>query len=143
MVLAVSTRIRSSVLPALGLAVIAVGLSACGSSNGAGSTQSFKGPAYEVTTSVISGLGTILVDGKGYSLYLFEPDHQSGKSTCYVTCAVDRSPAHGAVELAASDRRDRCDRLQAVYDPPTRRHDPGDLQRVAPVPVGAGHVSMS
>ena len=40
----------------------------------------------------MSGLGTILIDGKGYSLYLFEPDHQSGKSACYGTCAVEWSP---------------------------------------------------
>jgi predicted lipoprotein with Yx(FWY)xxD motif len=49
-------------------------------------------PVYEVTTSAVSNLGTILVDGKGYSLYLYEPDHQSGKSTCYVTCAVEWAP---------------------------------------------------
>ena len=73
---------RRSARAAFAFAVIALGLSACGSSNGAGSTNAnFSGPAYEVTTNDISGLGTVLVDGKGYSLYLFEPDHQSGKST--------------------------------------------------------------
>ena len=33
------------------------------------------------------GLGTVLVDGQGRTLYLFEPDMQSGGSTCYGSCA--------------------------------------------------------
>lgn len=45
------------------------------------------GAAYEVKTATVSGLGTVLVDGAGRTLYLFEPDKQSGRSTCYGTCA--------------------------------------------------------
>jgi len=41
---------------------------------------------YEVTTSPITGLGTILVDGEGLTLYMFEPDRQSGRSTCAGEC---------------------------------------------------------
>lgn len=44
-------------------------------------------PIYEVTTGNVKGLGTVLVDGQGMTLYLFEPDKQSGTSTCYGTCA--------------------------------------------------------
>jgi predicted lipoprotein with Yx(FWY)xxD motif len=43
-------------------------------------------PFYEVTTASVPGLGTILVDGGGLTLYMFEPDMQSGKSTCYGEC---------------------------------------------------------
>ena len=41
---------------------------------------------YEVTTASVAGLGTILVSGEGFTLYMFEPDRQSGKSTCYGEC---------------------------------------------------------
>jgi predicted lipoprotein with Yx(FWY)xxD motif len=57
------------------------------------STTSTTGPAtapapvYEVTTGSVDGLGTVLTDGHGLTLYLFAPDNKSGKSTCYGTCA--------------------------------------------------------
>ncbi len=41
---------------------------------------------YAVDTGTVKGLGTVLVDGKGLTLYMFVPDKQ-GKSTCYGTCA--------------------------------------------------------
>jgi predicted lipoprotein with Yx(FWY)xxD motif len=44
-------------------------------------------PYYEVKTGTVAGLGTVLVNGQGLTLYMFVPDHQSGKSTCYNTCA--------------------------------------------------------
>jgi predicted lipoprotein with Yx(FWY)xxD motif len=40
----------------------------------------------------VSGLGNVLVDGQGRTLYLFEPDKQSGQSTCYATCAQGWPP---------------------------------------------------
>jgi predicted lipoprotein with Yx(FWY)xxD motif len=43
-------------------------------------------PFYEVSTGSVAGLGTVLVNGEGFTLYMFEPDHQSGKSTCYGEC---------------------------------------------------------
>lgn len=49
-------------------------------------------PVYEVSTGTVGGLGTVLVDGQGFTLYLFEPDKQSGKSTCYGTCAQGWPP---------------------------------------------------
>jgi len=42
---------------------------------------------YEVRTGTVKGLGSVLVDGHGMTLYLFVPDNQQGKSTCYGTCA--------------------------------------------------------
>lgn len=49
-------------------------------------------PTYAVTTRSVSGLGTILVDGKGRTLYLFAPDHDSGRSRCYSLCANQWPP---------------------------------------------------
>jgi predicted lipoprotein with Yx(FWY)xxD motif len=43
-------------------------------------------PFYEVSTGSVAGLGTILVNGEGFTLYMFEPDRQSGKSTCFGEC---------------------------------------------------------
>ncbi len=41
---------------------------------------------YEVATASLAGLGTVLVNGEGLTLYMFEPDRQSGKSTCFGEC---------------------------------------------------------
>ena len=49
-------------------------------------TTTALSPFYEVTTGSVPGLGTILVDGEDLTLYMFEPDMQSGKSTCYGEC---------------------------------------------------------
>jgi predicted lipoprotein with Yx(FWY)xxD motif len=44
-------------------------------------------PTWEVQTGKVSGLGTVLVNGQGLTLYMFVPDKQSGTSTCYGQCA--------------------------------------------------------
>jgi predicted lipoprotein with Yx(FWY)xxD motif len=49
-------------------------------------------PFYEVSTGTVKGLGKVLVDGQGMTLYLFVPDKQSGTSTCYGQCAVAWPP---------------------------------------------------
>jgi predicted lipoprotein with Yx(FWY)xxD motif len=43
-------------------------------------------PFYVVTTQNEAGLGEILVNGQGFTLYMFEPDARSGNSTCYGEC---------------------------------------------------------
>jgi predicted lipoprotein with Yx(FWY)xxD motif len=55
----------------------------------ASTTTSTTGPvpSYEVRTGQVKGLGTVLVDGQGFTLYLFVPDAQKGTSTCYNACA--------------------------------------------------------
>jgi predicted lipoprotein with Yx(FWY)xxD motif len=101
-------------LPLL-LTLTAVGLLAAGCSSGNGSAASTtttsrgvssttatasggqKAPAgtspyYEVKTGSVSGLGTVLVNGQGLTLYMFVPDQQRGKSTCYHTCASGWPP---------------------------------------------------
>jgi len=47
---------------------------------------------YEVTTGTVSGLGTVLVDGQGLTLYMFVPDDRRGQSTCYKACASGWPP---------------------------------------------------
>ena len=49
-------------------------------------------PFYEVKTGSVSGLGTVLVNGQGLTLYMFVPDHQRGRSTCYNACASSWPP---------------------------------------------------
>ena len=47
--------------------------------------------ASEVKIAAVPGFGQILVDGQGFTLYVFVPDQQSS-STCYNTCATAWPP---------------------------------------------------
>ena len=62
-------------------------------------------PYYEVKTGAVPGLGTVLVNGQGLTLYMFVPDHQRGQSTCYKKCASAwpplRLPAGVTIPVAA------------------------------------------
>jgi len=49
-------------------------------------------PIYEVSTGTVPGLGTVLVAGNGFTLYMFAPDKRSGVSTCYNACATAWPP---------------------------------------------------
>ena len=60
-------------------------LTACGSAAAA------SPPVYEVRAITISGLGRILADGAGRTLYLYTPDHQ-GPSVCSVGCLIGWPP---------------------------------------------------
>ena len=81
---------RWRLLSVLGISLgIVVGLSGCGSSP---STARAVGPSYEITTAREGGLGTILVDGKGFTLYLFVPDDHSSHSRCTGICAAAWPP---------------------------------------------------
>ena len=108
-------RRRGGPLAAVLTLVLAAGLAACSSSSSPASTtavpsttrpvsttapagaaavpapSSGTAPVYEVKTGTVPGLGTVLVAGNGFTLYLFVPDTQSGKSTCYSA----RAPPHG------------------------------------------------
>jgi predicted lipoprotein with Yx(FWY)xxD motif len=89
-------RTRTAALAvALGLAVL---LTAC--SNGTSINSPFStstpvlhpGPEYEVTTGSVSGLGTVLVDGQGLTVYMFATDVRGAPSRCYGICAVQWPP---------------------------------------------------
>jgi predicted lipoprotein with Yx(FWY)xxD motif len=85
-------------------------------------------PFYEVTTGSVAGLGTILVNGEGFTLYMFEPDKQSNRSTCYGECEnlwppvllVDgvKAPAAGAGVNAS------------LLGTTVRTGDPDDLEQI-------------
>jgi predicted lipoprotein with Yx(FWY)xxD motif len=50
------------------------------------------GPTYEVKVGQVAGLGTVLVDGQGLTLYLYSTDRQGAPSRCYGVCAVAWPP---------------------------------------------------
>ena len=64
---------------------------------------------YEVKTGIVSGLGTVLVNGQGLTLYMFVPDHRRGRSTCYRACASSwpplRLPTGVTIPVAAGQAR--------------------------------------
>lgn len=78
------------------VAAVAVLAAACGSSSASGtsttttraaSSGGASGPSSAtVRLTHVAGVGTVLVDGAGRTLYLFVPDHQ-GASTCTGACA--------------------------------------------------------
>jgi predicted lipoprotein with Yx(FWY)xxD motif len=76
---------------AVAVPLIALGLAACGG-GGSGATaasappQTASGHTATVGTSNAGSLGTILVDSKGRTLYLFKKDSGT-KSTCFGACA--------------------------------------------------------
>ncbi len=75
-------------LSALALAgVLCLGLAGCSG----GSPPSASTHSSQVGTASVGSLGTVLVTGGGYTLYLFEPDHQS-TSTCSGPCAAAWPP---------------------------------------------------
>jgi predicted lipoprotein with Yx(FWY)xxD motif len=106
---------RTPVVVVAALVVMGIVLGACGSTTSppaaagsAGSTSptippttpsspapggtTAVSPVYEIMTGHVAGIGTVLVDGQGMTLYLFEPDHGSGRSTCYGLCASGWPP---------------------------------------------------
>lgn len=58
---------------------------------GCGSGASASAPAYRVQARTIAGLGKIITDGKGFTLYMYAPDHQ-GTSRCTGFCAQQWPP---------------------------------------------------
>jgi len=91
-------------------------------------TSSGPAPVYEVKTGTVPGLGTVLVDGQGFTLYVFAPDKQSGASTCYGECAsawpplllpagVSQAPAGPGVDASLLGKTRRNDgTVQVTYN---------------------------
>ena len=83
------------------LAVLPVLAGACGASGGSvvgvptngAPTTGPGGPGYMVQSSRVKGLGTVLVDGYGLTLYIFVPDDHGGRSKCAGYCATQWPPA--------------------------------------------------
>jgi predicted lipoprotein with Yx(FWY)xxD motif len=51
-----------------------------------------RGPTYEIKVATVPGLGPVLVDGQGISVYLYASDRQGSPSRCYGICAVQWPP---------------------------------------------------
>ena len=92
--------IRRLALPAL--ALLAAVVAGCGGGGGYGGGSSSTATASSgspkatagggTVATARTGLGEVLVDGKGHTLYLFERD-QSGQSACSGACASNWPPA--------------------------------------------------
>jgi predicted lipoprotein with Yx(FWY)xxD motif len=78
---------RGVLLSVFGVVVSGALVTACGSSTAA----KFAAPDYHVDDASVAGLGGILVDGTGYTLYIYQPDGQ-GPSKCYSLCASEWPP---------------------------------------------------
>lgn len=86
-------RARSLTVTTSTLAAMGIVLASCGSGQGAGGNGSAttsgaksSSTSFTVGTSKLSGVGTVLVDHAGRTLYAFAPDKQQ-KPTCTGTCA--------------------------------------------------------
>jgi predicted lipoprotein with Yx(FWY)xxD motif len=79
------TAVRRAGLLAVAAVVIGAAAAACGNSPAAGP------PTYEVLSRGISGLGEIITDGRGFTLYMYRPDHR-GLSQCSGFCAQQWPP---------------------------------------------------
>jgi len=96
---AVAVVAKSVMLLAACVGLVATALAACGTPAAtvagrpeASSASTTMFPRYAITIRTLHGLGTILTDGEGYTLYLFLPDNQSGRSSCTGFCATAWPP---------------------------------------------------
>ena len=85
-------HIRSISLSLLVLAAVAAAIAGCGGGNSNQATAATgSGGSGTIGVSNISGLGKVLVDSQGRTLYLFEKDTTS-KSMCSGACATEWPP---------------------------------------------------
>lgn len=78
----------------------AVALAGCGGSSSTSASSSATAsaaavPVPRISTGRIAGLGTVLVNGRGHTLYVFEPD-QHRAVTCLSGCAAVWPPLFAA-----------------------------------------------
>lgn len=90
---------RAALLAVLAAALL--GLTACGGGSSTssspeqgsgGAAAPAQGSAKVIKTATVDGLGTVLVNSKGYVLYMFPPDKR-GTVTCTGPCAGSWPPA--------------------------------------------------
>jgi predicted lipoprotein with Yx(FWY)xxD motif len=82
---------RIAVVAGLAAAVAIVAIGWTGSAGSKAATQHAAKKAATVQTKTLKKLGTILVNSKGRTLYMFVPDHQK-KVTCHGSCAAAWPP---------------------------------------------------
>ncbi len=105
-------------------ALLAAAIAVAGCGSAAAPTSA---PAYQIQARTIDGLGKIITDGEGFTLYMYVPDHQ-GASQCSGFCAqqwpplllpsgVDKPTAGpGVVASLLGTVRRPGGRLQATYN---------------------------
>lgn len=82
------------------IGALAIAALAAGCSNGTSISSPFNtqtpvllgGPQYEITTGSVNGLGTVLTDGQGITLYMYATDVRGEPSRCYNICPVQWPP---------------------------------------------------
>jgi predicted lipoprotein with Yx(FWY)xxD motif len=88
----------------LATAALALG-SACGSSHDSGNSSGSAGRVPPATGAAVSAqstsLGTVLVDGRGRTVYVFAND-KPDVSTCTDSCSIDWPPVSAPTPLPAS-----------------------------------------
>lgn len=98
---------RRGQIAAITLAAAALTLTAasCSGDSGSSTASAGSGPAPSATGSAVSaqatGLGTILVDGQGRSVYVFANDKDT-TSTCTASCATEWPPVPAPASLPQS-----------------------------------------
>jgi predicted lipoprotein with Yx(FWY)xxD motif len=93
---------RRALARRLAMVTVVVVAAACAGCSGSGVavTSPFStappvlqhGPVYQVKVRNVAGLGPVLVDGQGITLYLFTTDQRGQPSRCYQICAVQWPP---------------------------------------------------
>jgi predicted lipoprotein with Yx(FWY)xxD motif len=113
---------------AAGLVAVTAPAPAAGGTTTTTTTATGAPPVYEVKTGEVHGLGKVLVDGQGFTLYVFAPDKHSGSSKCYGKCAqawpplvlpsgVSKAPAGPGVRAALLGTTKRTDgTVEVTYD---------------------------
>jgi predicted lipoprotein with Yx(FWY)xxD motif len=80
------------VLPALAVPLVALAVAGCGSGGGNSSSTTASAVGGKATVNLAkTGLGNVLVDAQGHTLYLFKKD-AGGKSACFGACANEWAP---------------------------------------------------
>jgi predicted lipoprotein with Yx(FWY)xxD motif len=94
------SRTRDVVLVSLTTAGLVL-TAACGSSDGSSPPSSAPPATGDAVSAQSTQLGTILVDGRGRTVYVFAND-QVDQSTCDAACAADWPPVAAPSTLPAS-----------------------------------------
>jgi predicted lipoprotein with Yx(FWY)xxD motif len=98
----IRTKHTTLLLAALALALVALVVAGCGGDDNASASANTNASGATVGVSDIGGLGKVLVDSQGRTVYLFEKDTGS-KSTCSGACAGDWPPVPAKGKPTAGD----------------------------------------
>ena len=98
----IRTKHTSLLLAAVALALVALVVAGCGGDDNASASSNANATGATVGVSDIDGLGKVLVDSKGLTVYLFEKD-TGPKSTCSGACASDWPPVTAKGKPTAAD----------------------------------------